>query len=170
MKLKEQLKQLLHIAGKWKAIFLPQKCLILRINSYPLYQTTLVLRSQKSEWLQSSSMFTIHLYQSIHKKYMRNSKESISLTAATLVFYSFAQAIKKWRCLERIQQCLHKPALCSRALQESIPRNGKQCRTQSGMASTLNSSRTWLMVLAKFDSPSLEPFQGIFSKYWAEFI
>lgn len=83
--------------------------------------------------------FYVHysLNQSIKNIRIRNSKESISLTAATLVFYSFAQAIKKWRCLERIQQCLHKPALCSRALQESIPSNGKQFRTQSGMASTL---------------------------------
>lgn len=169
MKLKE-IKQLLHIAGEWKTIFLPQKCLILRINSYPLYQTTQVLRSQKSEWLQSSSVFTIHFNQSIKNIRIRKSKESVSLTAASLVFYSFAQAIKKWKYLERTQQFLHKPALCSRVLQEYILRNGKQCSIQSSMASTLNSSRTLLMVLAKFDSPSLEQFQGIFSKYLAEFI
>lgn len=56
----------------------------------------------------------------------RKSKETVSLTAAKLVFHPFAQAIRKWKYLERTLQFLSKPGLHIRMIQKYILRNGIQ--------------------------------------------
>lgn len=66
MKLKE-IKQLLHIAGEWKTTFLPQKCLILRINLSTLLDN---IGLKILEVRMVAIQFCVHYsLQSIHKKY-----------------------------------------------------------------------------------------------------